>query len=139
MRLKQYITEATGKIYFGHPGPTYNTPLEKKAISVIKEKFPGKTIINPNNPANEKKYKEIGFDVFFDLIDTCDFGVFMTAPDGRWGVGIYEEAYYCQQTNKKVYELNPQTWEFKIIKNPKATKYHALGLTKKGEVKRRIP
>ena len=136
-RLDKYIVERTGMIYFGHPGPTYNTRYEKQAIEEIKKEF-GMKVLNPNRPGTEKKYEKHGFDIFFDLIDTTSFGVFMTALDGRWGIGIYEEAYYMHKSGKKVYELNPKTWEFKIIKNPPATKYYALGLTKKGEVQRRI-
>ena len=126
-------------VYFGHPGPTYNTKYERQAIKEIQKEFPNNKVLNPNQPGMEKRYKEKGFDIFFDLIDKTAFGVFMTTLDGRWGIGIYEEAYYMHKSGKKVYELNPNTWEFKLIKNPSVTKYHALGLTKKGEVKRRIP
>lgn len=137
MRLKQ-LMEAMGQVYFGHPGPTYNTKYESQGIKEVEKKF-GKKVINPNQPGMEARYKKFGFDIFFDLIDTCDFGVFMTALDGRWGIGIYEEAYYMHKSGKKVYELNPNTWEFRLVKNPIKTPYYALGLTKKGEVKRRIP
>ena len=139
MKLKQYLTEKTNTLYFGHPGPTYNTALEKRGIEEIKKKFSGVKIFNPAKiPNAEKRYKEEGFDMFFDAIDKTDFGVFMTAKDGRWGIGIYEEAYYMHKSGKKVWELDARTWEFTLVKNPPSTKYYALGLTKKGEVKRRI-
>lgn len=138
MKLKSYLLEGTGRIYFGHPGPTYGTKYEKRGIQEIKKKFPAYSILNPNKPNGKELYAKHGFDLFFDYIDTCDFMVAMTAPDGRWGVGIYEEAYYAHKSGKKVYELDPRTWEFKLVDNPPSTKYYALGLTKKGEVKRRI-
>ena len=136
---KYLITEDIGRVYFGHPGPTYKTKYESQGIKEIEKKFPNYKVINPNQPGIESLYKKIGFDVFFNLIDKCVFGVFMTALDGRWGIGIYEEAYYMHKSGKKVYELNPNTWEFKLVKDPTKTKYYALGLTKKGEVKRRKP
>ncbi len=135
---KYLITESKGRIYFGHPGPTYNTKYEKNGIRAINKEFPGYTVHNPNQPGNQEKYKTLGFDMFFDMIDTCEFCVFMTAVDGRWGVGIYEEAYYCHKSGKKVYQLDPHTGEITIVTNPISTKYYALGLTKKGEVKRRL-
>jgi len=62
----------------------------------------------------------------------------MGMVDGRWSAGIYEEAYYFHKSGKKVYEINPHTYEITLLKNPTKKKYSAIGLTKKGEVKRRI-
>ena len=139
MNIDKYLlVESKNQIYFGHPEPTYNTKYEKNGIESIQKEFPNYKVINPNQVGNQEKYKTLGFDMFFDMIDTCDFCVFMTALDGRWGVGIYEEAYYCHKSGKKVYQLDPHTGDITIVDNPITLKYYELGLTKKGEVKRRI-
>jgi hypothetical protein len=136
---KYLISEnKNGYIYFGHPGPTYNTKYEKDGIERIKEEFPGYDIINPNQASTQSKYKKQGFDIFYNFIDKSDFCVFMTMPDGKWGVGIYEEAYYCFKSGKKSYELNPISGEITLIPDPTKKKYYEIGLIKKGKIKRRI-
>jgi len=71
------LTEGTHRIYFGHAGPMYSTKYEKQGMEAIKKQFPGYTIISPNDKKYDKLYQEKGFDIFFDIIDACDFSVFM--------------------------------------------------------------
>lgn len=137
-KTSNILMEGSRKIYFGHVGLMYNTIYEKRGKVEIENRFPGYEVINPNSPKYDRLYAKHGFDIFFDIIDSCEFGVFMPTLQGKWGVGIYEEAYYFYKTHKKVYEIDPNTYEIRLLRDPTKKSYSAIGLTKKGEVKRRI-
>ncbi len=107
---KYLITEegAEKYIYFGHPRLYYNTNEETKAIKMIMKKWPNHLIINPNQKQRfDRQVKKMGFKIFNILVDKCEIGVFMLMEDGRWGGGIYKEAYRMESHGKSIFEVNP--------------------------------
>ena len=120
MKYFEYINEGKGKLYFAHPRATYNTPIEKTAQAILRKEFPELMVITPNQDAIQGQVEKIGFDIFFQIIDTCDVLVGMTFKDGKWGGGMHREGVYAEKKGKKVYELNPYTGEFKEVKSMKA-------------------
>lgn len=133
----ELLQEGTNKIYFGHAGDWYNTPQEKKGMLVISRQYPWYNVINPNRKGYDKRYLKLGFDLFFNIIEQCEFGIFMPPKNGHWTVGIYEEAAYFHRLRKKVYVIDPATYKITFIKDPTNIKSYETGLTKRGEIHRR--
>jgi len=108
-KFRKLINEGTKKIYFGHSGDWYNTPQETEGIETIEHTFPGYNVINPNRKGYDKRYLKIGFELFFNIIEQCDFGVFMPPKNDHWTLGIYEEAGYFHRLKRKVFRIDPST------------------------------
>ena len=120
MRLEIYLNEESERIYFGHPRMTYGTELEKKAINIIKKKFPSSTIFNPGNIdfgqfANDPKAKEMKH--FIKFTDDCNVGVFLTLKNNVWSQGIWKEALRMLKKKKPVFLVDLKKNVLKIIKN----------------------
>lgn len=110
MRLNHFLNEARPpKIYFAHPRATYGGNRERKAIDLIKKKFPDYIVVNPNIPPIQGRVGTMGFDIFFKVIDTVDFVVFMSFDDGKAGNGTWRELQYTDRKGKKIYKVNPHT------------------------------
>lgn len=109
-------------IYFGHSRQSYGTEEEKKALEVIRKKYPGHKILNPNkkkhqincldfycgNPGTEMEY-------FINLTKICKFGIFMVYDETKWSPGSYTEAINMIQRGKKVYLLSTKDWKLRRI------------------------
>lgn len=80
------------KIYFAHPVSDYNTSKEQDDLAIIKTRFPGAEILNPNAIEHEMAYKEQGMIYFENLARTCDVIVCVPFKDGEWGMGVWREA-----------------------------------------------
>jgi hypothetical protein len=101
------------KIYFGHPLSVYNTPKEKKLISIIEETFPHSEVENPNQPHHAqgyqdwKKQKGNGMLYYYEkVLPQMSAGVFLPFEDGMWGAGVFNEADFLQKHQKPIYEIN---------------------------------
>lgn len=108
MRFHDYITEANRrKLYYAHPRAYYNKPEEDKAIKMIMKKFPEHIVVNPNVNWIQGRVDDMGFDIFFKVIDTVEFVVAMPYPDGKMGNGTWREIEYANKKGKEVYVVNP--------------------------------
>lgn len=110
-------------VYFGHSRMLYNTEEEKKAIGIIKNRFPDYAILNPNTRnhqinCNEEDKGVPGKEMpyFLNLTKMCEFGIFLVYNENKWSPGSYTEASYMLECNKKVYLLSINNWRMKRIK-----------------------
>ena len=113
------------KIYFGHPVSVYNTPEEKKLISIIEEIFPHFEVENPNQPHHAqgyqdwKKQKGNGMLYYYEkVLPFMSAGVFLPFEDGMWGAGVFNEAEFLQEQQKSVYEIDYSGEISRIIVDP---------------------
>lgn len=117
MRLNNYLTEARAeKIYFAHPRATYDTPVEKKALKLIADKFPEHIIVNPNVAWIQGRVEDMGFDIFFKVINTVEYVCVMPFKDGKIGNGSYRECEHAHKNNIPIYVVNP--FKNSIIETP---------------------
>ena len=118
MRLEQFlITESKRrKIYFAHPRAFYSKPEEKKAEQLISKEFPEHIIVNPNVDWIQGRVEELGFDIFFKVINTVEFICAMPFKDGKFGNGTWRECDYANKKGKDIYVVNP--WKGTLVKTP---------------------
>ena len=122
MKFEQFLVEANRrKIYFAHPRAFYDKAEEKKAIKMIMDKFPEHIIVNPNVDWIQGRVDDMGFDIFFKVINTVEFVVAMPFPDGKMGNGTWREIEYADKKGKDIYVVRPQK--------------NTLELTKKSSIK----
>ena len=118
MKLFKYLEEANRrKIYFAHPRAYYDKPEEKKAIQMIQSQFPEHIIVNPNVNWIQGRVDDMGFDIFFKVINTVEFVCAMPFPDGKVGNGTWRECEYADKKGKDVYIVNP--WKNTLELTPK--------------------
>ncbi len=72
-------------------------------------------ILNPNSEYHECQYKLKGMDYFLTLVDECDALVIYPFEDNTIGTGIAKEAQRALDTNKRVYQINVETFEMEEI------------------------
>jgi hypothetical protein len=103
-------------IYFAHPINTYNSDLERKCLSLIKEKFPNDDIINPSDKEvidmfdiYKTTYPNNYMQYFANLVWECDKIVILPFSDGMIGAGVWFEAHehFKQFRNLHMYCVNP--------------------------------
>jgi hypothetical protein len=117
MRLQQFLDESKrNKIYFAHPRAYYDKPEEKKAIAMMTKEWSDYLIVNPNVDWIQGRVTELGFDIFFKVINTVEFICVMPFPDGKVGNGSWRECQYANKQGKDIYVVNP--WKGTIIKTP---------------------
>ena len=90
------------KLYFGHPKGTYDTALERMILKRIAEypDFLENDVLIPNQPIYSLRAEGIRYTnpdgssmgFFRALARSCQAGIFLIFPDGKWGSGIYDEA-----------------------------------------------
>ncbi len=102
-----------GKIYFGHPITIYNTQKESDLIDRIRKMFGWFDVENPNQKHHQEGYKrykdkgERGMNYFFqEVLPKMDAGIFLPFEDGMFGTGVFEEAQFIFNNNKKIYEIS---------------------------------
>jgi len=110
MKFQNYIIAEANrrKIYFAHPRAFYDKPEEKKAIALIMKQFPDHIIVNPNVDWIQGRVDDMGFDIFFKVINTVEFVVAMPFPDGKMGNGTWREIEYADKKGKEIYVVRPQ-------------------------------
>jgi len=109
MKFQNYLVERNiPKIYFAHPRAFYDKPEEKKSIDMIMKQFPDHIIVNPNVDWIQGRVDDMGFDIFFKVINTVDFVVAMPFPDGKMGNGTWREIEYADKKGKDIYVVRPQ-------------------------------
>ncbi|MFZ2205410.1 MAG: hypothetical protein WAV23_02375 [Minisyncoccia bacterium] len=86
-------------IYFAHPVNTYGTAVETFCLELIRKKFPGQKIFNPNGLKHQMEYGRKGMDYFFEEVKQCENVVFLPFSDGSIGAGVYKEVE-CGFNNK---------------------------------------
>lgn len=108
MKIREYLIENTRKkIYFAHPRATYGKTVEKKAMDMIMKEFPDYIIVNPNVNWIQGRVEDMGFDIFFKVINTVQILCVLPFEDGKIGNGSWRE---CQHADKKgipIYVVNP--------------------------------
>jgi hypothetical protein len=118
MKFANYITENNRrKIYFAHPRAFYDKPEEKKSIDLITKQFPEFIIVNPNVSWIQGRVDDMGFDIFFKVIDTVEHVCAMGFKDGKLGNGTWRECEYADSKGKDIYIINP--WKGTITLTPK--------------------
>jgi hypothetical protein len=119
MKFQNFLVESKRrKIYFAHPRAFYNKPEEKKAEGMIMKKFPEHIIVNPNVNWIQGRVEELGFDIFFKVINTVEFICAMPFPDGKMGNGTWREIEYADKKGKDIYVVNP--WKNTLELTPKS-------------------
>jgi hypothetical protein len=101
------------KIYFGHPISEYNTVNESFLMEIIKFKFPGWHVENPNQPVHGDGYIRVknergnGMLYFYEeVLPSMDAGVFLAFEDEMFGTGVYKEAKFMADEGKPIYEIS---------------------------------
>jgi hypothetical protein len=118
MRFNDYLVEARAeKLYFAHPRAFYDKPEEKKSISMIMKQFPEHIIVNPNVNWIQGRVNDMGFDIFFKVINTVEFLIAMPFKDGKVGNGTWREIEYADSKGKDIFIVNP--WKNTLVKTPK--------------------
>lgn len=118
MKFFNYLTENNRrKIYFAHPRAFYDKTEEKVSIQLITDKFPEHIIVNPNVNWIQGRVDDMGFDIFFKVIDTVEFVCAMPFKDGKVGNGTWRECEYADKKGKDIYIVNP--WKKTIELTPK--------------------
>lgn len=90
------------KLYFGHPKGTYDTELERAILKRIAG-HPALCyfrLINPGLPIydllaagfRETHPSGSSMPLFLAIARSCDAGVFLVFPDGKWTWGVFDEA-----------------------------------------------
>jgi len=103
------------KMYFAHPLSTYNTDLENMLIEIIKARFPGYELENPNQPHHQKACQEAkektgnAMNYFLnDLIPKMDAGIALPFKDNMFGAGIFAEMEGIYQRKKPIWQIDFQ-------------------------------
>ena len=100
------------KLYFAHSRKDYLSEREKNMLKKIKHVFTGCKIINPGEPNFQKKMEAMVdrfqsaneyMKPFFEIIQDCNFLVFMPLTTGRTGVGTYLETRHAEACEIPVY------------------------------------
>lgn len=117
MRLHEFLTEANRlKIYFAHPRATYGKSEEKKAMDMITKEFPEYIIVNPNVKWIQGRVEDMGFDIFFKVINTVQILCVLPFPDNKIGNGSYRECTHANKQGIPIYVVNP--WKNTITETP---------------------
>ena len=109
-------------IYFGHSRMFYDTKEEKKAIEIIRKRFPNYRLLNPNKEKHQINCDDFytgvpgtEMEYFINLTKMCEFGIFMVYDKTKWSPGSYTEATDMIKSGKKVYLLSVKDWKMRRI------------------------
>ena len=91
------------KIYYAHCMTIYNTPQEKRDISLLGKL--GFEVINPNHKGSEEAYQRDGMNYFIDLVKGSDALAFRSFPNGEIPAGVYKEIEVMKKKGSPVFEL----------------------------------
>ncbi|QIG75232.1 hypothetical protein EVC29_002 [Rhizobium phage RHph_Y52] len=93
------------RIYFAHAVTDYNTDRESTALAVIRARWPGSTIVNPNASIHEHGYRRDGMVYFKSLVEGCAMLVFMRFPNGAIGAGVGKEIQWASDKGLLIREV----------------------------------
>ena len=102
-------------IYFAHPMSHYNTTFEHACIRAIESHFftVEFEIMNPNRKWLSNLYlnrlasgDKDSFEIFREIVRSCDATVGAKFWDGSLGAGVAEECHTAKQANKQVLLLD---------------------------------
>lgn len=97
------------KVYYAHSIHVYNTPQEKRDITLLESL--GFEVYNPNNEEARlglEKWKSDGKHTmwfFKKLIDDCDFLAYRSHPDLSIPSGVFFEIQHAIEKKKQIIEL----------------------------------
>lgn len=94
------------KVYYAHCLAIYNTPQEKRDVSLLESL--GFEVVNPNSEECSEGYKREKMDFFKRFSKECDLIAFRATPHGRIPAGIAKEIEMFEQEQKPVIELPSQ-------------------------------
>lgn len=105
------------KYYFAHPISIYNTRKESVLIDMINRTtfLSNPWVLNPNSEYHENQYKLKGMDYFLTLVDECDALIIYPFEDGTIGAGIVKEALRAIDKGKRIYQIDPKTFDMEEI------------------------
>ncbi len=108
----------SSRVYFAHPVNSYNTELERAILTHIHDRWPGKELINPSDQVHRDHVARLKasdpeanvMSYFLALAQSCDVVVALPFPDGKFGAGVFQEAFAVfSQRGKYVFGANPHT------------------------------
>ena len=86
-------------IYYSHPIKTYNTDREKRAIAMLKKRFPNGTIVNP------KKYHLSGMKGYLQLEAQCSIFAYHRALNRHITKGVALERLLAFMIGMPIYKI----------------------------------
>lgn len=93
------------KIFYSHHLWKYGTKIEAWELGLIKAKFPGAEIINPNGDVKQDQPEDVIMADCLRLVKECDVLVF-SSLDGIIGKGVFRELNAALESRKPVYYLH---------------------------------
>lgn len=118
------------KIYYAHHLWKYGTEIEAWELDIIRQRFPGCEIINPNGAIEQGRPAE---DIMADCLEKvreCDALVF-SSLSGVIGKGVYLELLEAARLQRPVYHLHHgevyEEWlQVTTMENPPSDRHYAL-------------
>jgi hypothetical protein len=118
------------KIYYAHHLWKYGTEIEAWELDLIRKRFPGCEIINPNGAIEQGRPAE---DIMADCLQKvreCDVLVF-SSLSGVIGKGVYRELLEASQHSVPVFhlhhgEVHDEWLNVEKMKNPPSDRHYAL-------------
>lgn len=83
------------KIYYAHHCWKYDTPIEAWELDLIRRRFPGCEIINPNGDINQALTERTIMNNCLQKVDECDALVF-SSLSGVIGKGVFREVMHAE-------------------------------------------
>ena len=92
------------RVFYSHAKKTYGTRAAARQLALIRERFAGAEIVDPESgeDAPGKPEKEIGY--FLEMVDECDALVF-SRHNGVVTSGVLAEVRRAFSKGKPVYEI----------------------------------
>ena len=100
------------RLYFAHSMSTYGTPRERRALKLLRSRYPNFEIVNPGAKRWQKHveffYPLCGMGLFDLIAARCDLVAAMPfAADGAYGAGVYSEILSAHRAGVKLVRVNP--------------------------------
>lgn len=101
------------RIYYAHSFHLYGSKQESRDLELLSSL--GFSVLNPNRPHHQDRYKEKGMKYFTeDILPRCDFCAFRAYPGGNLPAGVAKEVVCFQTANKPVIEI-PNFYNRRIL------------------------
>jgi hypothetical protein len=98
------FASAKMRVYYAHPLTIYGTNQEARDIETLNKL--GLDVVNPNDPAISKEYeKSHDFNIFLNLVKSCDLVAFRAFADGSISSGVAGEIAAGKSKGLAVIEL----------------------------------
>lgn len=93
------------RVYYAHSIAHKDTRLEERSIALIKERFRGVKLINPNDREHTEPEKKWGMKYFIHLVSTCDIVVAAPFNDGKFGMGVFIELHTANTNGSQLFQI----------------------------------